>query len=281
MARISNLPAPAPLTGLELSPLLQGGGLDAGVGVPILAYASVPSGVVHAMRRPMTPDFGSTVVEAPPAGGVRWNNASPAAATILIISTLDSDASSLAAALANVTVGSFVYVQGAAAVEAPDSAARQHLQKWQVSGVTAGTGYVAISGAIVASDGDMLSTEVLELTIQGATPSPGFDRGVVTVVASVGGATAIDASLGDYFTLALSENITGWSFDNVPAGASIMVRITQSSPARSVAWPPSFRWAGGVAGVVSTGNGAVDLLALTTFNAGGTWMATLAKGFAA
>lgn len=110
----------------------------------------------------------------------------------------------------------------------------------------------------------------------------GGDRSTVTAVSSTSGAVAIDYGLGDYFTLTLSENITSWSFDNMPGsghGATLMIQITQDSTPRTVAWPSSFRWAGGAAGTISAGSGAVDLLAITTFDNGTTWRATLAKDF--
>lgn len=100
---------------------------------------------------------------------------------------------------------------------------------------------------------------------------------------STSGSVAIDYALGDYFTLALAGNVTALTFSNLPGsgkGATLMIRITQDSTPRTVAWPASFKWAGGVAGVVSTGSGAVDVLAITTFDNGTTWDATLAKAFA-
>lgn len=110
----------------------------------------------------------------------------------------------------------------------------------------------------------------------------GSDRSTVTALAT-SGTVNIDASLGDYFTLALSGNVTSITFSNLPGsgkGATLMIRITQDSTARAVAWPASFKWAGGTAGAVSTGSGAVDVLAITTFDNGTTWVATLAKAFA-
>ena len=59
-----------------------------------------------------------------------------------------------------------------------------------------------------------------------------------------------------------------------------MIRITQDSTPRTVGWPASFKWAGGVPGAVSTASGAVDVLAITTFDNGTNWQATLAKAFA-
>lgn len=109
-------------------------------------------------------------------------------------------------------------------------------------------------------------------------------RNTVTAITSTAGAVAaIDYALGDYFTLALSENVTSWTgFSNLPGagkGLTVMVRITQDATPRTVAWPASFKWAGGTPGAVSTGAGDVDVLALTSFDNGTTWRATLAKDF--
>lgn len=111
----------------------------------------------------------------------------------------------------------------------------------------------------------------------------GTGRKTATAITSVGNVLTVDHALGDYFTLALSEDITSWSITNLPGsgfGTTLMFRITQDSTPRTVAWPASFLWAGGVAGAVSTGSGDVDVLAITTFDNGTTWMATLAKEFA-
>lgn len=105
----------------------------------------------------------------------------------------------------------------------------------------------------------------------------------VTAVASSAGALNLDLSLGNYFTLALTEDVTGITFSNLPGankGATVLVRITQDATARTVAWPASFKWAGGAAPAVSTAAGAVDVLALTTVDNGTTWQATLSKEFA-
>lgn len=105
----------------------------------------------------------------------------------------------------------------------------------------------------------------------------------VNVLTPAAGVVTIDCALGDYFTLAPTANVTSIVFTNLPAAGkaqTIMVRFTQDTTPRTVAWPASFRWAGGVAGAVSTGSGAIDVLAITTFTQGTTWMATLAKAFA-
>lgn len=128
-----------------------------------------------------------------------------------------------------------------------------------------------------------LSATDVQAAIDELAAAPGSDRSAVSAVTSTSGAVTIDVSLGDYFTLALSENITSISFSNLPGsgkGATIMLRITQDSTARTVAWPASFKWAGGASGSVSTAGGSVDVLAITSFDNGTTWMATLANGFA-
>lgn len=101
--------------------------------------------------------------------------------------------------------------------------------------------------------------------------------------ALTGATPTIDCGKGNYFTLAPTANVTSISFSNLPPsgmGQTIMIDFTQDSTARTVAWPASFKWAGGVAGAVSTGSGAKDLIALTTTDGGTTWKASIAKAFA-
>lgn len=108
-------------------------------------------------------------------------------------------------------------------------------------------------------------------------------RNTVTAVTPASGVLTIDLSLGDYFTVAPTANVTSIVFTNLPGagkGASIFIGITQDSTPRTWVWPASFKWAGGVAGSVSTGSGAKDKLAITTLDNGTTWDATLAKAFA-
>ena len=107
------------------------------------------------------------------------------------------------------------------------------------------------------------------------------DRSAVTALSISSGVVNIDCALGDYFTLALTANVTSITFTNLPGsgkGASLMVRITQDpSSARTVAWPASFRWEG-TAPAVSTTLSAVDLLAISTLDNGTKWDGTLSKG---
>lgn len=124
--------------------------------------------------------------------------------------------------------------------------------------------------------------ETRRCTLQDLIDDLGADRSVVSALSISSGVVNIDCALGDYFTLALNANVTSITFSNLPAsghGASLMVHITQDSTPRTVAWPASFKWAGGSAGSVSTGSGAKDVLAISTFDAGTAWKVTLAKAF--
>lgn len=108
-------------------------------------------------------------------------------------------------------------------------------------------------------------------------------RNTVTAVTPASGTLTLDYALGEYFTTAPTANITTLAFSNLPGagkGATIMLRFTQDTTPRTFAWPASFKWAGGVAGVVSAGSGAVDVIAMTTFDNGTTWRVTIAKAFA-
>jgi len=106
----------------------------------------------------------------------------------------------------------------------------------------------------------------------------------VTAVSSSSGVLNIDCLLGDYFTITLTENVTSLTFSNLPAtgsGRTIMLKITQhASAAKTFAFPSSLKWAGSSVGVISSTTSAVDVLAITTFDQGTSWQATLAKAFA-
>ena len=275
MPRISEMPRPGPLTGLELIPALQGGGPDGNTGVPLLLTGAPFGGAVLALRAPMTADLSATADADPGAGAIRWNNADPDLATVLFIDDEDGDAEDLAALLAVLAVGGFVYVQGAA-----DSEARDNLQKWQVTSITDASGYTKVGVTLQASGGAFADDDPLELTIQQPLPSPGVDRNVVTAVASSGGTTTIDASLGDYFTTTLTENTTV-AVTNVPQACTISLRITQdATTARTVTFPASFLKRGGGDFTVPATLGARHRLVATTDDYGASWDVDLGGGYA-
>lgn len=105
----------------------------------------------------------------------------------------------------------------------------------------------------------------------------------VNALTNSSGTVAINCALGDYFTITLSANVTTTTFSNLPASGkaqTLMLEIKQDGTgSRTWTWPSSFKWSGGTP-VLSTAANSVDVLALTTFDQGTTWRATIAKAFA-
>lgn len=131
--------------------------------------------------------------------------------------------------------------------------------------------------------GDVLEFDGLAWVAFGGGSGGGAERNTVTAVTSSSGVLNLDYSLGDYFTVTLSENVTSLTFSNLPGsgkGATLALRITQDSTPRTFAWPAAFKFAGGTPPAISSGSGAVDLLIMSTFNNGTTWQVDLAKGYA-
>lgn len=156
-------------------------------------------------------------------------------------------------------------------------------QDWQFIGDSSGGWGPAGGGGGSASWGTITGTLSSQSDLQSALDAKAQDRRTVSAVTPASGVATINCGLGDYFTLAPTANVTSIVFSNLPGsgkGASLMIRFTQDTSARTVAWPASFKWAGGTPGAVSTGSGAVDVIAITTFDNGTTWDATIAKAFA-
>lgn len=269
MARISQMPVPAiPLSGLELIPAIQGGGADANVGLPLLTSGPPYGGAVLALRRAIVADMGATSEADPGAGNVRWNHVSPGSATEIYVSDEDADAGDLATVFAALDGGGYLYLQGAA-----DSEARDNWQRWQVTAVIAETGYTKVGVTLQASGGAFANDDALELTVQQPLPSPGVDRNVVTTVSSSSNALTLDASLGDYFRVTLSENVDTLVVANVPAACTLALWIKQASAGYEFAWPAEFNWGVGEAepAVDELADGEELFLVISTYDAGGTW----------
>ena len=92
---------------------------------------------------------------------------------------------------------------------------------------------------------------------------------------------AIDCALSNVFTTTFTANVTvAPSLNNPKDGQTINWFITQDATgSRTVTWPTSFKWAGGVAGALTTAANAVDLLVATYRSSTGFWYAALAKDF--
>lgn len=94
----------------------------------------------------------------------------------------------------------------------------------------------------------------------------------------------IDLSLGDYFTLTLTANVTTITIINAPASGkamTFMVRFLQDGTgSRTVAWPSAFKALGGSDTAVQSAANAYTILSATTFDQGTRWEYALHSGAA-
>ncbi len=219
-------------------------------------------------------ETGSTADSDPGPGLLKWNNATQASATVLFLDDDTSDGVSLTSWWTALDSGGFCYLQHATVQDT--------WQIWEITTVTDATGYVKLAVTLIANGGSFADGDPMLITLEQGQIAPPASRDTVSTLAT-SGSVAINFALGDYFTLALAGNVSGFTFSNLPGsgkGGSLVIQITQDTTSRTVAWPASFKWAGGVPSPVSTASGAKDLLAITTHDNGTTWNATLAKAFA-
>jgi hypothetical protein len=105
-----------------------------------------------------------------------------------------------------------------------------------------------------------------------------------TAITSTGNAITADCSTGNSFYHLLTENTTFTLSNPSPTGklCSIQIEIKQdgSSGAYTVAWPASVKWPGGTAPTISTSNDAIDLITLSTIDAGTTWLGNFSQAYA-
>lgn len=117
--------------------------------------------------------------------------------------------------------------------------------------------------------------------VAGGSP---VDRSVVTSLAIVSGVVNIDCSLGDYFTLALTANVTSITFSNLPASGKAMtlaIRFKQDGTgSRTVALPSSLKAVVGSDTAVQAAANAYTNAILTTYDQGTRWEYSM-KGIAA
>lgn len=104
-----------------------------------------------------------------------------------------------------------------------------------------------------------------------------------TALAIAAGVVTMDCSLGDFFTLDMTENVTSWVFTNLPDDGFAFkpnVRIHQhASSAKTLAWPAAFKWVGG-APTLSATLDSYSYLTFPTFDQGTRYEAALSGPFA-
>jgi len=107
-------------------------------------------------------------------------------------------------------------------------------------------------------------------------------RDGLTALAISSGVVNIDCSLGDFFTLSLTANVTSITFTNLPASGkamSLALRFRQDATGgRTVALPASFKPTAGSDTAVQSAANAWTLITLTTFDQGTRWEYTMRAG---
>jgi hypothetical protein len=118
------------------------------------------------------------------------------------------------------------------------------------------------------ADGSTSSVLISSLSIGGS------DRSTVTALAIASGVVAINAALGDYFSLSLTANVTSITFSGLTAGKgySLMIDIKQDATgARAVTLPASFKAISGSDTAVQAAANAKTKLIISTTDGGTTW----------
>jgi len=92
--------------------------------------------------------------------------------------------------------------------------------------------------------------------------------GSVTQNVTAVAATAVDCSLGNYFTKTITAPTT-WTFTNVPSTAYGFILVLTNGGSQSVTWPAAVKWPNAV--IPSLTVSGVDVLTFITDDSGTTW----------
>lgn len=141
-----------------------------------------------------------------------------------------------------------------------------------------GTSWVVKNLAMIVTNVSGINTN----TIPGALIVKGGASTPINNVGNSGTGFTLDLSASNVHKLTMTGNVlaSGWNITNPYDGQTFNLFITQGSGPFTLAWPTSFKWAGGSAGAISTANGAVDLLVGTYRADTGFIYVTIGKAFA-
>jgi len=106
-------------------------------------------------------------------------------------------------------------------------------------------------------------------------------EGVLETVQTVAGgsAHAIDLSAGTIVSLAMTAATCTLTFPSVAAGVGVSFTLhlqQDSTGSRTVSWPASVKWAGGVAPALTTAANGLDIFTFYTIDGGASWYGFLA-----
>jgi hypothetical protein len=123
-----------------------------------------------------------------------------------------------------------------------------------------------------------------QVVVSAGAAAPAFGVGAATTPSAVtfsATAMTVNCALSNVFTTTFTANVTtAPTLSNPIDGQTINWFITQDATgSRTITWPTSFKWSGGLVPVLSTTANSVDLLVATYRSATSAWYATLTKAF--
>jgi len=112
----------------------------------------------------------------------------------------------------------------------------------------------------------------------GAVTAAGGGKETVAAQTASGANTTISLASGNVQQLTLGANTTIALVGATSAVAcSLSLYIIQDGAgSRTIIWPASVKWPGGIAPTLSTAGGKIDLIVLETLDGGATWFGALA-----
>lgn len=148
------------------------------------AYVAVTTGGASvSIAIQYTADTASQADSDPGAGLLRWNNATQASATQLLLDDTTSDGVSLTALWAALDAGGFIFLQHATDQDT--------WQIWEITGVVDATGYAKLTVSLIANGGSFANADPMLVQIEqgataGAVSSVNGNTGAVIVLAPIG-----------------------------------------------------------------------------------------------
>ena len=142
--------------------------------------------------------------------------------------------------------------------------------------VTDGAGNLSFASAANPFDQDLNTTDPVifdKVTLTG----PIIERQVAASFSS--GVMTLDCNSGNVFTHALTSNVTTVTINNIPTSGSaigLTLILEADGTQRTITWPASFVWSGGVAPTLTATLNEKDVIVFTTYDAGTTFLAFVA-----
>jgi hypothetical protein len=116
------------------------------------------------------------------------------------------------------------------------------------------TGTATVTGALTGNGGGVLTNSELK------------NYRETSAAASISSGTlALDLANGNHFQVPLNANITTFTVANCPASGKatgFVVLFTADGTLRTITWPTTTKWSGGVAPTMTSTNGKIDLITL-------------------